>query len=73
MYFFSLDTGVKKITFINCQDTVCEDAYNISEYFIYLCRNYQLLPNERSTLLSPMDQLIAVQLCLAEKNKEVNN
>ncbi|XP_061192032.1 PCNA-interacting partner-like [Saccostrea echinata] len=65
-----LDTSVKKITVINCQDMVCEDAYSISEYFIFLCRKYQLLPNERSTLLSSMDQLIALQLCLAEKNKE---
>ncbi|XP_062594898.1 PCNA-interacting partner-like [Saccostrea cucullata] len=64
------DTDMKKITIINCEDMVCEDAYSISEYFIFLCRKYHLLHNERSTLLSSMDQLIALQLCLAEKNKE---
>ncbi|KAL4226683.1 hypothetical protein ACF0H5_014663 [Mactra antiquata] len=40
------------------------------QYFVSLCRTHNLLKNDRVTLLSPMDQLIAVQLCLAEKNKQ---
>lgn len=68
--FFS-ETNAKKITFIHCQDAVSENAYSMPEYFTFLCRKFQLLPNERSTLLSSMDQLVALQLCWAEKNKEV--
>ncbi|XP_078317333.1 PCNA-interacting partner-like [Crassostrea virginica] len=66
----SSDTSIKKITTIHSQEAVYEDAFSLSEYFTFLCRKYQLLPNERSTLLSSMDQLIALQLCWAEKNKE---
>ena len=65
------DTSIKKIATIHSQEAVYEDAFSLSEYFTFLCRKYQLLPNERSTLLSSMDQLIALQLCWAEKNKEV--
>ena len=65
------DTSIKNITTIHSQEAVYEDAFSLSEYFTFLCRKYQLLPNERSTLLSSMDQLIALQLCWAEKNKEV--
>lgn len=68
--FFS-ETNAKKITFIHCQDAASENAYSMPEYFTFLCRKFQLLPNERSTLLSSMDQLVALQLCWAEKNKEV--
>ncbi|XP_052274325.1 PCNA-interacting partner-like isoform X2 [Dreissena polymorpha] len=41
-----------------------------SQYCVTLCRQFGLLKNERVTLLSPMDQMIAIQLCLAEKNKQ---
>ena len=41
------------------------------QYFVSLCRRYGLLKNDRVTLLSPMDHLIAIQLRFAEKNKQV--
>lgn len=66
----SQETNAKKITFIHCQDAASENAYSMPEYFTFLCRKFQLLANERSTLLSSMDQLVALQLCWAEKNKE---
>ncbi|WAR24898.1 PARI-like protein [Mya arenaria] len=46
--------------------TVC----GYPQFFVSLCREFNLLKNDRVTLLSPMDQLIAIQLCLAEKNKQ---
>lgn len=45
-------------------------VHGLPQYFVSLCRQHGLLKNVRATLLSPMDQLIAIQLCLAEKNKQ---
>ncbi|XP_033739156.1 PCNA-interacting partner-like [Pecten maximus] len=47
-----------------------EGVINLAQYYMSLCRKYSLLPNERTTLLSSIDQVIALQLCLAEKNKQ---
>ena len=43
------------------------------QFFISACRRYNLLRNDRVTVLSEMDQLIALQLCLAEQNKKVGH
>ena len=57
---------------ISC-DTVTQDKFlTMAEFVMSLCRKHCLLKNERVTLLSSMDQMVAVQLCLAEKNKEVS-
>ncbi|XP_060565444.1 PCNA-interacting partner-like [Ruditapes philippinarum] len=50
--------------------TALSSIQGYHQYFISLCRKLNLLPNDRVTLISPMDQLIAIQLCLAEKSKE---
>ncbi|XP_060062542.1 PCNA-interacting partner-like [Ylistrum balloti] len=47
-----------------------EGVVNLAQFYMSLCRKYKLLPNERTTLLSSIDQVIALQLCLAEKNKQ---
>lgn len=47
-----------------------EGVINLAQYYMSLCRKYTLLPNERTTLLSGIDQVIALQLCLADKNKQ---
>ena len=57
---------------ISC-DTVTQDKFlTMPEFVMSLCRKHCLLKNERVTLLSSMDQMVAIQLCLAEKNKEVS-
>ncbi|XP_050402885.1 PCNA-interacting partner [Patella vulgata] len=41
----------------------------VGEYLIRLCREYKLLANERMTVLSTTDSLLAVQLCLSSIGK----
>lgn len=57
---------------IICCDTIKDEQhYTLTEFVMTLCRKHGILKNERVTLLSSMDQMVAVQLCLAEKNKQV--
>lgn len=44
----------------------------LREYFLELLRIHHLHRNERELLLTDEDQLVAVQLCLAEQNKRKN-
>ncbi|XP_053394104.1 PCNA-interacting partner-like [Mercenaria mercenaria] len=52
------------------QLTALTNIQGYHQYFMSLCRKLKLLQNDRVTLLSPMDQLIVIQLCLAEKSKQ---
>ncbi|KAL5017084.1 hypothetical protein ScPMuIL_006673 [Solemya velum] len=47
-----------------------ETVTSLGKYFMWICRKYNLLKNERMTLLSNIDELVVLQLCLAEKNKQ---
>lgn len=66
---FSGDGGDPVV--ICCNSIQNENVVNLCHYYMSMCRRYGLLRNERTTLLSAMDQLITLQLCLAEKNKQV--
>jgi len=48
-----------------------DGCQTLSEFFLEQFRAYGCHRNERETILSPTDQLIAVQLVLASRNKEV--
>ncbi|OWF40206.1 PCNA-interacting partner-like [Mizuhopecten yessoensis] len=65
------DTETRSCVVVDC-GSGHEGTVNLAQYYMSLCRKYGLLPNERTTLLSSVDQIIALQLCLAEKNKQGN-
>ncbi|XP_063415743.1 PCNA-interacting partner-like [Mytilus trossulus] len=65
------DETCSKEPVIICCDTIKDEQhYTLTEFVMTLCRKHGILKNERVTLLSSMDQMVAVQLCLAEKNKQ---
>ncbi|CAC5377769.1 unnamed protein product [Mytilus coruscus] len=65
------DETCSKEPVIICCDTIKDEQhYTLPEFVMTMCRKHGILKNERVTLLSSMDQMVAVQLCLAEKNKQ---
>ena len=52
-------------------DNTVTGAVSLAEYFIQLFRRHGLHTNDRELVLSSEEQMVAMQLCLAEKNKKV--
>ena len=55
------------------RDNLGSGAVAPAEYFIQLFRRRGLHTNDRQLVLSSEEQMVAMQLCLAEKNKKVYN
>ncbi|CAH1774011.1 unnamed protein product [Owenia fusiformis] len=52
------------------QNIGCLNVKTITEVYLQLHNQYKLYRNERETMLNQEDQLIIVQLCMAERNKK---
>ena len=59
--------------FVVLSQTAENDKMTVGGYLVSLFRIFGVHRNERETILSQEDQTIALQLCLAQINKEVFN
>ncbi|XP_071965567.1 PCNA-interacting partner-like [Antedon mediterranea] len=68
-----IDKGLIVIgEFENTENMIAETFESLSHYLIHIYRLLRLHKNERQTIYSEEDQLLATQLCMADYNREVD-